>query len=205
LRGTQHVMTETPTIPPPPRSDVSDGNGEAPPQPPVLSRVIFFVGTTVLLFVILIPIIRHPRSIEDRIRGARRVSPGVVYQVENMTATLVDVADLGDKVGIHLVIGQPEGSIQRSTGRDDFKLDVQAEDCCIVYPADDGAGEEAWLEFVVPTDGRVRVDVHRWCTPLTPEGEPTSGFCRMLPPLADPIGSFVIDFDALRIPTEYWR
>jgi hypothetical protein len=159
----------------------------------------------VLVLAVMFVVTRPPPSTEDRIRGARHVSPGVVFRIENMEATLVDVADLGDKVGVHLVVGQPEGAAQRSTGRDTFRLEVKAEECCVVYGSEDGGAREAWLEFLVPSDGRVRVDVHRECIPLTAAGEPTSGLCKMLPPLADPIGSFVIDFEALRIPPAFWR
>jgi len=188
-----------------------DSSGVDPLAPPLFRRRAFRNTLLVLLGFALgagwILATTQPRAtLEDRIRDARGSEPGVVYQIENMSATLVKVADLGDKVGIGLIIGQPAGAQQRSTGRDSFRLEIHAENgIVIVYGSDDGGAREAWEEIVVPPDGQIVVDVHRQCVPLTSAGLPTSGFCSMLPPLKDPIGSFVIDFRALHIPESIWH
>jgi hypothetical protein len=168
-------------------------------------RIGIWVLVGVLLIASWVVVGRSSASTEDRIRRARGVKPGVVYQVDNMTAMLVDVADLGNRVGIHLSIGQPEGAAQRSTGLDLFELEFTSDlGVTVVYP-EDARGYDAWLELMTPQDGRIQVDVHRRCTPLDANGRSTSGFCRILPPLKDPIGGFVIDFRSLHVPEAIWR
>jgi len=139
------------------------------------------------------------RSLGDRIEGAPGFSPGAVYQVQGMTAVLAKVADLGRTVGLHFTVAVPNlHTYADARIRDTYSLNIAG--ARTVDSGDEAAAfYELWAEVDVPADGRISVEVERFCTLVSR----SSGGCRVRD-AERALGSFTVDLRVLGVPERIW-
>lgn len=119
------------------------------------------------------------RNVVERIEQAAGAYPGSVYEVNGVTVVLVKVADLGDTLGLRLLLAAPE-----ARASDAYFLSTTSTD---YNQAPTGRVTDAWLEVHPPDNRRLQVTVERDC--IAPEA-PTR-----CPPSPDVLGRFTIDLN----------
>jgi hypothetical protein len=91
-------------------------------------------------------------SLADRIDSMGAYAPGEVHTFGDVSVTVVRVNDLGNDLGVHLLLAAP-----KATGADDYLLGVssikaqEAPESTRVF--------EVWYQVAVPADGRIEVSV----------------------------------------------
>jgi hypothetical protein len=150
----------------------------------VLAAAVVFIAA--LVWAVL------DKSPRERIETAAGIRPGLVFEVGDTTIVVRKIADLGDDIGIALVLAAPDAAdgVRHYLSTSLSDLDME----------DDERATEAWFLLDPPEDGRIEVavDRERDCALTDEEASPCRSQSRR-------IGTFVIDLETLDVDRSIWE
>jgi len=147
------------------------------------------------------------RTLGERIEAAPGTTAGAVYRVEGMTATLEQIADLGQVTGFHLIVAVPGTGPQTNTGQSLYEVEVPRATDVLLERSRSIRLFHLWFSLRVPSDGRISLPVKLDCSPLAfanPDGERACAVLRG-PEIERLVGTIDIDLNELGIPASIWR